>query len=176
MRDRLWCSCVGPTIVGIAVANAGLGIGGPDIDVVALDVTGITKSHSTTGRDPSLAAVSTAPTAQNVGICAKPSAPRAEPQISSATFDSVADAPAVAMGTRGQGSCCNECPRWDSNPHCLGFESSSSASWDTRAHVAASHHRGSPEVADSARDRHNGIHDRLNDWRCQAAPCSRRRG
>ena len=25
------------------------------------------------------------------------------------------------------------CPRWDSNPHCLGFESSSSASWDTRA-------------------------------------------
>ena len=26
-----------------------------------------------------------------------------------------------------------ECPRWDSNPHCLGFESSSSASWDTRA-------------------------------------------
>jgi hypothetical protein len=26
-----------------------------------------------------------------------------------------------------------ECPRWDSNPHWTGFESVSSASWDTRA-------------------------------------------
>ena len=35
-----------------------------------------------------------------------------------------------------------ECPRWDSNPHWTGFESVSSASWDTRAY-SASYLRGS---------------------------------
>ena len=58
------------------------------------------------------------------------------------------------------------CPRWDSNSHCTGFESVSSASWDTRARVrAASHHRGcvglvrrhNPAVADRPPPRHNVV-------------------
>src|SRR3954470_3840672 len=46
-----------------------------------------------------------------------------------------ASATSSTPGRRGQSprSALTGCPRWDSNPHCLGFESSSSASWDTRA-------------------------------------------
>ena len=63
-----------------------------------------------------------------------------------------------------------ECPRWDSNPHWTGFESVSSASWDTRAwpfsvDLAAFHHRGCPAVADRAFDRHNVSHDRVTHRR-----------
>jgi hypothetical protein len=89
---------VGPSIAGIAVANAGLGIGGPDINGLGVDVLGdaSSKSHAATGRDESLAAVSTAPSAQSVVIRAKPAAAQPEPEISTATFNSVADAPAVA--------------------------------------------------------------------------------
>jgi len=105
MRGAIGCAIacgavvVGPSIAGIAVANADvLGVGGPDINVLGVSVLGSgPKSGSATGRVPSLAAVSTAPSAQSVVIRAKPPAAQAEPEISSATFDSVADAPAVAM-------------------------------------------------------------------------------
>jgi hypothetical protein len=105
MRGAIGCAIacgavvVGPSIAGIAVANADLlGIGGPDINVLGVSVLGSgPKSGSATRRVPSLAAVSTAPSAQSVVIRAKPPAAQAEPEISSATFDSAADAPAVAM-------------------------------------------------------------------------------
>ena len=85
------------------------------------------------------------------------------------------------------------CPRWDSNPHWTGFESVSSASWDTRALgegfgpylKAASHHRGSawstvhtaPEFAGRRCSRHNIGHGRPHDQhrRRSGASCPDRR-
>jgi len=105
MRGAIGCAIacgavvVGPSIAGIAVANAGLlGDAGPDINVLGVSVLGgAPKSGSATGRGQSLPAVSTAPSAQSVVIRAKPPAVQPEPETSSATFDSVAAAPAAAI-------------------------------------------------------------------------------
>src|SRR5262245_66049603 len=103
MRGAVGCAIacgavvVGPSIAGIAVANAGLGLGGPDVNVLGVDVLGNgPKSGSVTARNTGLPAVSTAPSAQSVVIRAKPPAAQAEPEISSATYDSVADELPVA--------------------------------------------------------------------------------
>jgi hypothetical protein len=103
----LAATVAGPATLGAGVANAGLlGDLGPDINVLGVDISGKAgPSHvGSASRDSRLAAVSTAPSARQVVIRAKPAVAETAPDISTATFDSVNTAPAAAMsGSSGGG-------------------------------------------------------------------------
>ena len=108
MRSAIGCAIAcgavvaGPSIAGIGVAKADLlGVGGGNVNVLGVDVLGGgqgARSGSAAGRVSSLPAVSTAPSTRNVVIRAKPEAAQVDPKFSAASFDTVAAAPAVALG------------------------------------------------------------------------------
>ena len=110
MRSAIGCALAcgamvaRPAMVGAAVAKADLlGVGpdiGPDISVLGIDLLGSAKEKkSHTGRNPSLAAVSTAPSTRNVVVRGKLPAAEADPKIvPAASLVPVAEAPALALG------------------------------------------------------------------------------
>ncbi len=108
MRSAMGCAIacgamvVGPAIAGAAVAKAdllGIGGGGGGIDVLGIDLLGNGEKKSHSGRHPSLAAVSTAPSTRNVVVRGKLPAVQADPKVvPAASLVPVAEAPAVALG------------------------------------------------------------------------------
>ena len=108
MRSAMGCAIacgamvVGPAIAGAAVAKAdllGIGGGGGGIDVLGIDLLGNGEKKSHSGRNPSLAAVSTTPSTRNVVVRGKLPAAQADPKIvPAASLVPAAEAPAVALG------------------------------------------------------------------------------
>jgi hypothetical protein len=111
MRGAVGCviacgaAIVGPAIVGTAVAKADLaGVGGSDINVLGIarlgsGSSGSGKSRVATGRDASLVAVSTAPSARSVVIRATFPAAQADSTTYPASVDAVGEAAAAGLGT-----------------------------------------------------------------------------
>lgn len=101
MCDRLGATSIGPTVTGVAVANAdllGIGGGGGGVDVLGVDLLGRDKSHSGAVGKSRGSSVSTAPSARSVVIRTKLEA-QSEVQTQPAAFIvPVTDAPAAASG------------------------------------------------------------------------------
>ena len=96
MGDRLWCSCCRTIDHRNRGSQRGPRHRGSRYRRRRRRLTGIKKSHSTTGRDPSLAAVSTAPTAKK---CLRH--PRAEYLRSATSSDLLVAALPGAAGIAG---------------------------------------------------------------------------